>query len=73
MINIPRPSTKIKKGEICFADGKSLNEYCNSVCKESCGEKTNWCIENIPDCNCVVSNLYCAMIRIAELEHNLRI
>lgn len=63
--------TKVVDGQVEFDidDGHDQNlvNYCSGLCKEKCD--SGFDIENPPDCDCEVTRLYYAMVKLAEWEH----
>lgn len=64
--------TNVAYGRVEFNidDGldQDLVNYCCNICKERCG--TSFAIEDGPyDCDCEVSRLYYAMVKLAEWEN----
>jgi hypothetical protein len=53
------------KGNSLTIDENLLN-YINKECAENCGIK--WSIDNSPECDCPISRLYRAMIKLSKLE-----
>lgn len=64
--------TEVVDGQVEFAgdDGENLVDYCNRACAKQCEVGSqNWTIDDPPACDCEVSRLYWAMVKLAEWEH----
>lgn len=63
--------TDVVDGRVEFniddGNDQDLVSYCNKLCKDKC--ESSFDIENPPDCDCEVSRLYYAVVKLAEWEH----
>lgn len=66
--------TEIINREIYIKDDEgweeniTLIDYINKTCKKKCD--IGWDIDAPPECECIVSRFYYAIVKLAEMEHS---
>lgn len=66
--------TEIIDREIYIVDDEGRQEnitlvsYINKFCKNRCN--VEWAIDTPPECECIVSRFYYAIVKLAEIEHS---